>query len=127
MIHLDTNFLIRALVPGSDQDRRLREWLRGGELVGMSTVGWAEFLCGPLDSGESELASLVVMERVPFLEEDAVIASRFFNESGRRRGSLPDCMIAATALRVGAGLATANPKHFRRFEPFGLTVLSSAG
>lgn len=125
MIHLDTNFLIRALVPGSGQDRKLREWLREGEPIGMSTVAWTEFLCGPVDSGESELAGLIVNERVPFLEEDAAMASRLFNESGRRRGSLPDCMIAATALRAGTGLATANPKHFRRFEPFGLTVLRS--
>jgi predicted nucleic acid-binding protein len=125
MIHLDTNFLIRALVAGSSQDRKLREWLREGELIGMSTVGWAEFLCGPVDSRGSELAGLIVTERVPFLEEDAVMASRLFNESGRRRGSLPDCMIAASALREGAGLATANAKDFSRFEPAGLIVLRS--
>ena len=48
MIHLDTSFLIRALDPGSPEDLELRGWIREGETLGMSTVAWAELLCGPL-------------------------------------------------------------------------------
>lgn len=123
LIHLDTSFLIRGLIHGSSEDRRLRDWLRRGEPLGMSVIAWAELLCGPLEASHLELISRVVSERVPFLEEDATLSARLFNESGRRRGSLIDCMIAATALRAGAPLATANTDDFRRFAAAGLTIL----
>ena len=123
MIHLDTSFLIKSLVRGSAEDRSLRDWLKAGEAVAMSAVAWAELLCGPLEASHMELISRVVSERAPFLEEDAVLCARLFNESGRRRGSLMDCMIAASALRAGASLATANARDFRRFAAAGLTLL----
>ena len=123
MIHLDTSFLIKSLIRGSAEDRSLRDWLKAGEVVAMSAVAWAEILCGPLEASHLELISRVVSERAPFLEEDAVLSARLFNESGRRRGSLMDCMIAASALRSGASLATANARDFRRFAGAGLTLL----
>lgn len=122
MVHLDTSFLIRALVPASSQDVKLREWIGTGEPLSMSTIAWAEFLCGPVDEHQVKLAAQVVSERVPFSEEDAVVAARLFNETGRHRGSLIDCMIAATALRAGAAVATANPSDFRRFAAGGLNL-----
>ncbi len=125
MIHLDTSFLIRGLVRGSAEDRALRAWLRAGEPLGMSAVAWAELLCGPLDETHREMAGRIVSERVSFLEEDAVMAADLFNESGRRRGSLMDCMIAATALRAGASLATANVPDFRRLAARGLTLFET--
>lgn len=123
MIHLDTSFLIKSLVRGSAEDRSLRDWLKTGEAVVLSVVAWAELLCGPLEASQVELISRVVSARAPFLEEDAVLSARLFNESGRRRGSLMDCMIAASALRAGASLATANARDFRRFAAAGLTLL----
>lgn len=125
MIHLDTSFLIRALVSGSRQDTTLRRWLRAGERLAVSTIAWAEFLCGPVAPLEVELATRLVPERVPFAEVDAFVAARLFNETGRRRGSLTDCMIAASALRLKASVATHNPHDFRRFEAAGLTVLNA--
>jgi predicted nucleic acid-binding protein len=71
-----------------------------------------------------DVATRVVSERVPFHEEEAQLAARLFNESRRRRGSFVDCMIAATALRVTATLATANIDDFRRFESAGLALVS---
>jgi len=123
VIHLDTSFLIKGLVRGSAEDRSLRDWLKAGDVVAMSAIAWAELLCGPLEPSHLELISRVVSERAPFLEEDAVLAARLFDESGRRRGSLMDCMIAASALRAGASLATANARDFRRFAAAGLTLL----
>ena len=125
MVHLDTNFLIRALVRGTPHDKILRDWLRSGEKLGMSTIAWAEFLCGPIETRHLELATAIISERVPFLEEDSALAARLFNKSGRRRGTFADCMIAATSLRSKAPLATANPSDFSRFEEAGLTLLTA--
>lgn len=125
MILLDTSFLIRALVRGSAQDRLLRRWLKAGDRLGMSAIAWTELLCGPMDSRQTELAATIVSERVPFVEEDSVVAARLFNETGRRRGSLTDCMVAATALRLDAPLATESLADFRRFEKSGLTVIAA--
>ena len=60
MIHLDTSFLIRALDPGSPEDRKLRGWIGEDEVLGMSTVAWTELLCGPLSPSEMEWATEIV-------------------------------------------------------------------
>ncbi|MBP9146983.1 MAG: PIN domain-containing protein [Thermoanaerobaculia bacterium] len=125
MIFLDTSFLIRGLVRDSAEDRALRKWLRRSEVLGMSAVAWTELLCGPIDDTQHEFAAGVVSLRVAFTEEDAVLAARLFNETGRRRGSLIDCMIAATALRAREPLATSNAADFRRFATYGLAVLEA--
>ena len=122
MIHLDTSFLIRALALGSPEDRKLRGWIGEGQTLGMSTVAWAELLCGPLKRSEVEWATEIVGQRHDFTPEQAELAARLFNESGRRRGSLIDCMIAATALAAAAPIATANAADFLRFKGFGLTM-----
>jgi predicted nucleic acid-binding protein len=127
MIHLDTGFLIRALRRGSIEDGRLRAWLAQSEPIGISAVGWTEFLCGPVEAHDIELASQVVKEPLPLLARDAGMAARLFNIGGRRRGSLNDCMIAAVALRAGASVATTNVADFRRFETAGLRVLGAGG
>ena len=122
MIHLDTSFLISALDPGSPEDRRLRGWIEDSETLAMSAVAWAEFLCGPLTRSELELAEEIVGLRRDFTPDHAAIAARLFNESGRRRGSLLDCMIAASAIADGSPISTANEADFRRFEDAGLTL-----
>ena len=122
MIHLDTSFLIRAMTPRSPEDRRLRGWLAEGEPIGISAVSWAEFLCGPVEAGDVELAARIIGEPLALIGADAPLTARLFNLAGRRRGSLADCMIAATAVRAGAALATRNPADFRRFESVGLKI-----
>ncbi|MGH7803949.1 MAG: PIN domain-containing protein [Candidatus Binatia bacterium] len=119
MIHLDTSFLIRALAAGSPEDRRLRGWLQQGEELRVSVIAWSEFLCGPVGEREIGLAERVLGDPEPFVAADAGETARLFNRSGRRRGSLLDCMIAAIALRAGAALATANAMDFRRLAAAG--------
>jgi predicted nucleic acid-binding protein len=121
-IHLDTCFLIQALVPGTDADRRLRAWLGEGHRFCMGTIAWTEFLCGPLEPAARALAEQIVTERVAYSEQDALCAAEFFNATGRRRGSLADCMIAASAKRLHAPLATLNREDFKCFEDFGLRL-----
>jgi predicted nucleic acid-binding protein len=125
MIHLDTGFLIRSLVHNSSEDVKFRTWLRSNASVGISSIAWAEFLCGPVGKQEVELAARILPDRQPFTEEDAALAARLFNFSGRRRGTFIDCMIAAVALQADASLATTNPRDFRRFEPAGLQIITA--
>ena len=127
MIHLDTNFLIRAISADSLESGKVKEWLRFGEVLGMSSVAWAEYLCaGPNTDEDLFLAGRIVAHRVDFTEEMAALSAKLFNGSGRRRGTFTDCMIAAAAIAEQASIATANLKDFRKFERFGL-VLTPAG
>jgi len=122
MIHLDTSYLIRALVPGSAEDGQLRAWLRRGERFGASTVVWGEFLSGPVDDAIGALALRLVRTLVPLGIEEAREAARLFNASGRRRGSFQDCLVAATAIVQGVPLATADPGDFSGFSALGLRL-----
>ncbi len=122
MIHLDTSFLIRMLEPRSPEARFV-ETADSDELMLVSAVAWAEFLCGPLTPDDKDLALAALDGQRDCTVGDAAVAARLFNVSGRRRGSLPDCLIAAAAMQDGARLATANPRDFRRFEASGLTLI----
>ena len=122
MIHLDTSFLVRALIPGTPEDSKLRGWVWRGETLIMSSVAWAEFLCGPLDVGDLELAERLVERRRDFTPDQAAVTARLFNESGRRRGMVIDCMVGAAALADGAPVATANEADFKRFASAGLEI-----
>ena len=124
MIQLDSNFVILALGKGSPQDRALRGWLKDGTPTAISSIAWTEFLCGPFGPGELELARRFVHRVLPFTEEGAAIAAELFNHGGRRRGSLVDCMVAATAISHDAPLATSNPVDFRRMEARGLQMIA---
>jgi len=125
MIVLDTNFLVMGLVSGSAQDKRLRQWLEAGEVLAVNVIVWAEFLCGPVTPSHIDLASQLCSHPEVLLPEDAARGAELYNATGRRRGSLADCLIAATCLRLNAPIATDNVADFRPFEPMGLRVLSS--
>ena len=122
MVHLDTSFLIRALAAGSSEGQRLFEWLRDGREVRMSSIAWTELLCGPISPEVVEELSESLGEPVAFDTADSITAANLFNAGGRRRGWLPDCMIAAAAMNAKASLATSNTSDFERFIPLGLTV-----
>jgi predicted nucleic acid-binding protein len=53
---------------------------------------------------------------------DATLGAHLFNASGRRRGTLADCLIGAIAINARASLATANATDFARFEQHGLVL-----
>lgn len=125
MIQLDTSFLILALVPGTSQDTQLREWLTANESMGISAIAWTEFLCGPMGVADVELVARLVGTPQTYDDEHASLAARLFNESGRRRGSMIDCMIAAAAMTADSTLATANIKDFSRLVTLGLRLAPS--
>ena len=122
MIHLDTSFLIPALRPNTPESRRLDVWVSEGETVVISSVAWAEFLCGPLSPGDLNAALQAVGQYLEFTTEHAAIAARLFNATGRRRRMMVDCMIAAVAIAEGAPLATVNAGDFGRFAEHGLLL-----
>jgi predicted nucleic acid-binding protein len=121
VIHLDANYVI-AVLHRDGLMRQMRESTMG-DYINASTAAWAEFLCGPIAMAEALHARLLIDEIEPQIEADAQLAAELFNRSGRRQRSLPDCLIAAAAIRCGAVLATMNIADFRRFEAFGLMLL----
>jgi len=122
MIHLDTNFLIDALVRGSPQEAVLAAWLSAGEDVSISTVAWGEFLCGPLSPAAEAAARQLLPTASALTRLDAETAADLFNKTGRRSKSYTDCCIAAVAMRERAGLATSNKGDFLPMAPFGLAL-----
>jgi len=123
MIHLDTNYLIGLVTSPSPLKPHLLTWLRAGEEFAISAVGWSEFLNGPVTPQEIADASGILAGRIiPFGVLEAEMASKLFNQTGRRRGSPPDCFIAATAICSRASLATQNRKDFAPFVAAGLRL-----
>jgi predicted nucleic acid-binding protein len=123
MIHLDANFLIGSVNELSSPAFLLEKWLQNGEIFAASSVAWAEFLNGPVRPDQIKLVNYLIQGRIiSFGRTEAEIASQLFNQTGRRRGSQPDCFIAATAISSRAPLATENQKHFAPFVEAGLRL-----
>lgn len=120
-VHLDTSFLVRALQRDSPQSERLLEWLQSGRPIAISALAWSEFLCGPVSADQREAAIRVLDEPVPLLGRHGELAAQLFSTTGRRRGSLADCLIAAVAMDANAALATAD-EEFARLAAVGLQL-----
>lgn len=121
-VQLDTSFLIRALVAGTAESGALRAWLGAGRPVAISALAWGEFLCGPVDDGVAALARRIVRTHIPIGTDEATRGARLFNDTGRRRGSFQDCLVAATAIEHGAALATSDRSGLERFAAIGLAL-----
>lgn len=123
MIHLDANYLILGGIESSPQNADLRRWLAQGEATSASAIAWMEFVTGPVNSEVVEAIRQVIEDRiVPIGREEAELAARLFNGLGRKRALRYDCLIAATAIRSKARLATANRSGFAQFEALGLEL-----
>jgi len=123
MIHLDTNCLVALPMAHSPLQSRLMTWLRTGEQFAASAVAWSEFLNGPVPNADIQNAMEMLEGRIiPFDLAEAAVAAELFNRTRRRRGSTPDCFIAATAICARVPLATDNRKDFVRFAPYGLQL-----
>jgi hypothetical protein len=91
VVHLDTGFLIRAIVDGSREEGELRHWVSRGLRIGVSTIAWCEFLCGPLDDSSLKVATELVGEPHTFVPADSALAAEFFNHPD---GGAESCAIA---------------------------------
>lgn len=123
-IHLDTSFLILSLAAASAEAALVEDWTSSGREVRISAITWAEFLCGPVSESAVDAAARLTGIPIAFRAADATLAGRLFNVAGRRRSSLADCMIAATAIKAGASVATNNLADFERFASLGLEIES---
>ncbi len=121
MILLDTDYLIRMLVNGTQEAERVSDWVRANEPLITSSICWYEFESGPVDAEGISLVTGVLRDRIiPFTGDHAREAARLYNNTGRQRRLRIDAMIAATAIVTGATLATANSGDFEPFIPLGL-------
>jgi predicted nucleic acid-binding protein len=123
MILLDTNYLIKSLVPGSPEAGQVMGWLKTKEDLCTSGICWYEVLCGPVDDEGIFVVSSCLDQRIlPFTADQATEASRLFNKTGRKRHLRVDAMIAAAAIIPGAILATDNRSDFMEFVDLGLRL-----
>ena len=123
MILLDTNYLIRALVDGTEEGVQISNWLDEGEELCTSAIAWYEFLSGPVDEDGVDLIRDLLQSRVlPFAADTAAEAARLFNAAGRMRRLRVDAMIAASAIISGTHLATENEADFAVFTGDGLKL-----
>jgi len=127
MILLDTNYLIRALVPESSEANRVTGWFKAGEDLCTSVIAWYEFLCGPVDDEGVLVVKTLLRERIiPFTADQASESARLYNATGRKRHLRIEAMIAAAAIIVNAELATTDTGHFMDFIPLGLKLTKSS-
>ena len=122
-IHLDTNVLIFGLLPEHPIHGQLFERNRQGEVFAASAMAWSEFHCGPVSS--HQIAAWETLLAGGVLPIDRAVSERaaaLFNQTGRRSRTLPDCIVAATAISHGAPLVTLNRTDFERFLPYGLVL-----
>ncbi|MEO9148975.1 MAG: PIN domain-containing protein [Burkholderiaceae bacterium] len=92
--------------------------------IAISTIAVAEVLAGPFKAKQEVLAkqyekALASFEIVPVSVEIAVSAARLRSTAGLR---LPDAIVAATALEIGATALVTHDRDFSKLQ--GLRVLS---
>lgn len=113
-VHLDTDFLIRALAEAGAERRRLIQLAESEEVIEMSAVAWYEFSRGPrtpeqLATGRAFLADDGV---IPFSEQLAYAAGEVFRQLGSPRRRAADIAIGVTAAMRGATLLSSNARDF---------------
>ena len=113
-VHLDADFLIKAVSTGGDERSRLLRLVGKSTPVGMSVVAWYEFSRGPRPPEQLALASLVVEEDdlVAFDAAVAQAAAETFRRLGSPRRRANDIAIGTTAAARGAILWTLNGDDF---------------
>ncbi len=123
MICLDTNYLILALIPQTEEAMAVERWLEANESLCIPSVAWYEFLCG--STAEEAQLALALLDGgiLPLGEIEAQSAAVGFRSLNKPRRLRVDAMIAATAIVANAHLATNNSKDFLPFVPHGLILL----
>lgn len=116
--HLDTDFLLKALLSSGPERKLLRSISDSPADIEMSALAWYEFSRGPrLPEQEAVAKSYLESDGViPFGEELAAKASDLFRRLGSPRRRAFDVAIAATAISRGARLLTGNVRDYAGIE-----------
>ena len=123
ILHLDNSILVFGLRPGHEARQLITNWVGRRHRLAASAMAWAEFRCGPLDPASAAAwETMLAGQVVPVDQAIADLAAELFNRTGRRSRSLPDCLIAATAMTRGARLATLNRADFEPLRRYGLEL-----
>jgi predicted nucleic acid-binding protein len=124
VLHLDTNVLIFAMQPEHPAHQHIAKAVKDGSHLATSSMAWAEFCCGPVTSEAVQAWQTLLAGRILAVDQAiAALAADLFNKTGRRSRSLPDCLIAATAIHHKAPLVTLNHQDFALLVPFGLDLV----
>lgn len=122
-ILLDTNALIALSDPSDSLFQYTEREIRSGSQACTSSIAWHEYVGGPILDQDRDRALRVIESRIfPLDRRQAELASELFNQTGRRRGSTADCLIAAYAICYKVELLTRNLVDFRPFVPLGLSL-----
>jgi predicted nucleic acid-binding protein len=113
-VHLDTDFLVKAVSTGGKERSKLLRLVGKDTPVGMSVVAWYEFARGPRTPEQLALASLVLEEDDLVAFDAAVVqtAAETFRRLGSPRRRANDIAIGTTAAAQGAILWTLNCDDF---------------
>lgn len=124
MLHLDTNILVSLTSYELKIWQAVHKKMKEGELFSCSAITWSEYSNSPCSSLQVKVALNIIEKRVILFDRSqAEMASFLFNETGRRRGSHSDCMIAASAIHHDTPIVTRNTADFQRFTQHGLKVV----
>ncbi len=125
MIHLDTNALIYR-PQWAKQGHPVVERIAAGEPAAACAIVWYEFMLGPLAPDEADLACAFVQSRiVPIADQDAELAARLFNATGRKRQHKTDTLIAACAIQAQAEFVTACGSDSQPLVTHGLRLIAA--
>lgn len=123
-ILMDTNALIALGDPTDALFQTAEQAIRAGAQACTCSVAWHEYVRGPLLEVDRDRALRVIESRIfPLERSHAECAAKLFNQTGRRRGSTADCLIAAVAMEHDADLLTGNSEDFKLFVPHGLRLI----
>jgi len=123
MICLDTNYLIRALIPLTKEAIAVERWLGSRESLSIPAVAWYEFLCGCTEEEERLAFALLNGGILPFTPFEVQVAASGFRSLNKPRRLRIEAMIAATAIVSNAPLATNNRDDFEPCLPHGLKIV----
>jgi predicted nucleic acid-binding protein len=116
--HLDTDFLLRALLSRGPERALLRRISDSEAEIEMSAVAWYEFCRGPRRPEQEALARsyLEADGVIAFDEQLAVVAADLFRRLGRPRKRAADIAIAVTAIARGARLLSGNTRDYSSID-----------
>jgi predicted nucleic acid-binding protein len=116
--HLDTDFLLKALLSSGAERELLRSISDSAAEIEISALAWYEFCRGPrLPEQEAVARSYLESDGIiTFGEEIAAKAADIFRRLGGPRRRAFDVAIAATAISRGARLLTGNLRDYSAIE-----------